>query len=364
MAYTQQQTVFFLSMLSNLAISQTGTVDYLEQYLAEHIDAHLKAQQGDIGVWTRVWGPAVYQAPRSTVTDNVMYVARSNATPSQYVVCVAGTNFNSVFDILIEDLFVGQQVPWFYGNPPSGAAIAAGTFIGLSVLQILTPGAAMPGAGQGVKDFLKAQASQAIQVITSGHSLGGALSPCLALWLLDTQRTWDPQSRATITSEPSAGPTAGNATFAQYYDGRLGAVTTNIHNSLDIVPHAWNDTDLAALPNLYNPPIVPDAIVNGLVAAARQLAKNGSYTQIETGLQLDGTVNTTIVDPKRLAFENYLVQAGYQHIDAYFDLLHVTIGSTAMVVLREGLGSPAALRVAPALRARLERRGAIAAGAK
>jgi len=364
MAYTQQQTVFFLSMLSNLAISQTGSVDYLEQYAAEHIDAHLKAQQSDIGTWTRVWGPAVYQAPRSTVTDNVMYVARNNATPPQYVVCVAGTNFNSAFDVLIEDLFVGRQVPWFYGHPPSGAAIAAGTFIGLSVLQVLTPGPAMPGAGQSLHDFLKGQTSQPIQLITSGHSLGGALSPCVALWLLDTQRTWDPQSRATISSEPSAGPTAGNAAFAQYYDGRLGPATTNIHNSIDIVPHAWNDTDLSELPNLYNPPIAPDAVVDGLVAGARKLAEDGRYTQIETGLQLDGSVNTSIVDPQRLPFENYLVQAGYQHIDAYFDLLHVTIGSTAMVVLREGMGSPAALRAAPALRARLARRAAIAAGAK
>ena len=133
MAYTQQQTVFFLSMLSNLAITEKGTVAHLEDYLARHIDKHLLESKGDIGDWTRVWGPAVFQAPGSSSPDNVMYVAGSSTTPPQYVVAIAGTNFNSVFDILIEDAFVGKQVAWEYGNPPSGASIAAGTFTGLTL---------------------------------------------------------------------------------------------------------------------------------------------------------------------------------------------------------------------------------------
>src|SRR5262245_3052084 len=158
--YTQEQTVFFLSMLSNLAITQKGTVDELEQYLAGRIDAHLEASQGDIGTWTRVWGPAVFQAPGSSVTDNVMYVACNTASPPQYVVSIAGTNYNSVFDILIEDFLVGNQVAWWYGTPPAGAAIAAGTFIGFGMLQFLKPGPGLPGANQYLRDFLAASASQ------------------------------------------------------------------------------------------------------------------------------------------------------------------------------------------------------------
>ena len=166
--YTQQQTRFFLSMLSNLAITQKGTVEQLEQYLADRIDAHLEASQGDIGAWTRVWGPAVFQAPKSDVTDNVMYVACNTASPPQYVVSIAGTNYNSVFDILIEDFFVAKQVPWAYGNPPAGAAISVGTFIGFGLLQFLKPGPGLPGANQSLAAFLAGVTSEPVQLTVAG----------------------------------------------------------------------------------------------------------------------------------------------------------------------------------------------------
>lgn len=362
MPYTPQQTVFFLQFLSNLALTQKGTAAQLEQFLAEHIDAHIAAQQSDIGTWTRVWGPAVFQVPASSVADNVMYVACDGATPPQYVVGIAGTNFNSIFDILIEDFFVGTQVPWRYGRAPSGAAISAGAFTGLTALQVLTPAAGYPGAGQHLNDFLASVATQPIQVIAAGHSLGGALAPLVALWLLDTQASWDPQSNATISSQPTAGPTAGNAAFAQYYDGRLGPVTTRFHNSIDIVPHAWNDTDLSELPALYQPDIAPDIVVDAFVAAARAAASGGAYTQIDTDSELDGTVNTSIINPQSWGFENYLAQAAYQHIDEYFTLMNVTIGGTTAAI--GGASAQAGRAAARRIQAVLERRGAIPAGSK
>src|SRR5262249_6813246 len=150
------------------------------------------------------------QAPRSSVADNVMYVAKNTATPPQYVVAIAGTNYNSVWDVLIEDFLVSVQTPWIYGNPAASSApsISAGTFIGLSILQVLTPGAPMPGANQTLTTFLSGPSGQPIDVITTGHSLGGALSPVLALFLADTRALWDPAGRATIACEPTAGPTA------------------------------------------------------------------------------------------------------------------------------------------------------------
>ena len=363
MPYTQQQTVFVLSMLSNLAITQTGSANRLEQYLGAHVDAHLQASADDIGVWTRVWGPAVFQAaPLSNVADNVMYVACNTATPPQYVVAIAGTNYNSAFDVLIEDFYVGKQVPWEYGHPPPGAAISAGTFAGLTILQFLTPGPGMPGGNQRLDDFFKTVVTQPIQIVVSGHSLGGALSPAIALWLLDTQPAWDLQTRATISCEPTAGPTAGNAAFARYYDQSLGSRTTRIWNRLDIVPHAWNQTDLSEVPALYNPAVPPDVVIDALVAAAESAASDGRYTQINAATAaLDGTLNTSLLDPKRWAFENYLVQAGYQHVDEYFTLLQVTIGAEAMQAVRTAMGVPAAQRAAARLRAQLERRGAIPA---
>jgi Lipase (class 3) len=365
-AYNQSQTNFFLSMLSNLAITQKGTADAIEAFLAGRIDAHLQASVADIGVWTRVWGPAVFQAPLSQVADNVMYVAQSATTPPQYVVAIAGTNYNSIFDVLIEDFFVGSQVTWAYGHPPAGTSpkISAGTYTGLTLLQFMTPGPGMPGAPQKVADFLASVATQPIDVITTGHSLGGALAPTLALWLLNTQATWDPQGRATIYCEPSAGPTSGNADFANYYDQALGSHTTRIVNSLDMVPHAWNAADLASLPALYEPDIEPDLVVYGLAAAAAAASSGGDYTQIDPSTPpLTGTVDTSLINPNSYAFENFLVQAGDQHINEYFTLLGVTISTDAMAAVTQAMGSPAAVAAAPRLRAQLVRRQVIPAEA-
>jgi hypothetical protein len=93
--YSQKQSVFALSVFSNLGSTITGTVDHIEAALASTIDAQLVNFQPEIGTWTVVWGPAVFQAPGSIRADNVMYVARGGpdtATDGQLVVAVAGTD--------------------------------------------------------------------------------------------------------------------------------------------------------------------------------------------------------------------------------------------------------------------------------
>ena len=140
-------------------------------------------------------------------------------------------------------------------------------------------------------------------------------------------------------------PTAGNAGFAQYYDQVLGGSTTRIDNSLDIVPHAWNDTSLSALPALYEPDVAPDIWIYALVDFARYLPQGRGHTQIAAEAPpLAGTIDTAIIDPSSSPFENYLEQAGHQHIDAYFALLGVTIGSAAMAAVRTAMGAPATWR--------------------
>jgi triacylglycerol lipase len=364
--YNQQQTTFFLSMLSNLAGGMKGTVDQIEQSLAGKIDAHLQASTSDIGPWTRVWGPAVFQAPLSSVADNVMYVARGGATPPQLVVAIAGTNYASVFDVLIEDFFVGKEVSWQTGNPPAGAKpqISAGTFTGLTVLQVLTPGPGYPGANQQLAAFLASAVDQPMNVTITGHSLGGALSSALALWLSDTQAAWDPSARATIYCEPSAGPTAGNGDFAGYYDQALGSRTSRIHNSLDIAPDAWNDADLSRIATLYQPDITPDIVVYALAATARAAAAGGDYTQISQATPpLTGTINTTIINPGSYAFENFMSQAIYQHIEEYITLMGVSFGAEDLAAIRAAMAPPVAT-LSAALRAQLQRRRAIPAGAR
>jgi hypothetical protein len=359
--YTLEQTTFFFSMLTNLAGIMQGTPGEIERFVAGRLDAHLQEAEPKIGVWTRAWGPAVYQAPLSNVADNVMFVVQNAGAPRRLVVAIAGTNTASAFDILIEDLFVGQQVPWLYGQPPPGASprIAAGTFIGLAVLQLLTPGPDMPGANVRLRAFLE-RAGGPFSVTTTGHSLGGTLSIPLALWLADTQAAWDPRRLVTILCQPSAALTSGNGDFAEYYDGRLGSRTTRIYNSLDTIPHYWNDDDLARLPNLYRPDIDPDAVIDALVSAARGAAAGGDYTQINRATPpLNGTIQAGLIDPKALPFENYFAQAGYQHGEAYLTLMGIATSAQLAAAVNDTLGVAAARRAAARLRDRLRRRQAI-----
>lgn len=356
--YNREQTIFVLAVLSNLASAMTGPVDQLEDALAFAIDSQPSALAPRIGTWQRVWGPAVYQVPGSIRADNVAFAAANTATPRQIVISVAGTNPASAFDWLVEDAFVSAQVPWACGTPTPGSTpkIAAGTFIGLSILQHLAPGPGLPGSGQLLRTFLRGAMTQTTEVIVTGHSLGGAFSPALALWLFDTRPTWDPKRQATLFCQPSAGPTAGNIDFVSYYTQSLGARTTRLYNRIDVVPHAWNETDLSHIPTLYAPNIEPDATIDFLDLLARGAADSGGYTQInQATTPLPGTVNTSLINPNASPIDNFLVQAGYQHVDAYGVLLGLTEVQPLLQALR--------LAVTSGLRRAVERRKLMAAAA-
>jgi Lipase (class 3) len=330
------QTLLILSALSNLGSCVTGTIDQIEAYLTRAITSVLDCLRGDIGPWQVVWGPAVYQAWDSDLADNVMYVAKGTfdpAQPPQLVVSIAGTNPYSVFDWLLEDGFVSLQLPWPFGSPPLNLKpkIALGTSVGLLQLMSMVPGAGRPGFGTTLQEFLRAELTGNTPLLITGHSLGGALSPTVALWLSDTRSQWDPNGRAALSCLPSAGPTPGNQDFATYYDSQLGGGTTRIHNSLDVVPHAWSQSDLAAIPDLFLPEIKPDFLVSVLVDTAISISKKGDYAQIlPSAPALPGIVNQSLIsllntDFQNLTdFQNFVVQMRYQHVDAYFALLNMS----------------------------------------
>ncbi len=326
--YSQNQSVFTLSILANLGSTITGTIDQIEAILANTIDTQLLSFQPEIGTWTVVWGPAVYQAPASNRVDNVMYVAQGGsdtATPGQLVVAIAGTDPYSAFDWLLEDTLVSTLVPWPTGTPPRSAdpRVSLGTFLGLSILQHLRAGPRQPGAGTSLADLLTTGLPGSPSITVTGHSLGGALSPALALFLSDTQGTWNPTGRTRLNCLASAGPTPGNADFVTYYNSQLGATTTRYWNAIDVVPHVWQASDIAAIPDLYAPGIPPDVLVQALAAAARAISLIGGYTQIEPVAGLPGTVNSSLINPAVPDFNNYFNQLTYQHVDAYPILLGV-----------------------------------------
>ncbi|HEY6321754.1 MAG TPA: lipase [Thermoanaerobaculia bacterium] len=361
--FNATQTLFSLSMLSSLGDSFVGNVGTIEAALTPDLLKQLQTMQPQIGTWQLVWGPAVYELPTSSQPDNVMFVVRGTDPTGapQLVVAIAGTNPYAVLDWIVEDFFVSIEVFWKSAFALD-RMISTGTFIGLSALQTMTPsgslpgGTSQPGAGLTLQNFLATQVGAPIAITVTGHSLGGALAPTLALWLNDTRADWDPAGNASLSVLASAGPTAGNQGFAAYSDAQIGPRITRVHNPLDVVPHAWARPDLLQVAGLYAPAIQPDVLLDGFQATALAISALGSYTQINANAPaLPGaTINAAIIVPGATAFANFFAQLAYQHVDAYYTLLGLQADPTLGLVLqRIKASAPLLTDTLPKLQSRL-----------
>jgi hypothetical protein len=271
MTYDIVQTTFLLSVAANgasgIEATQTELQGYLETYLnggtspiKTHYDGFFPLMNSQLagGDWSVVWGPCVYSlnGDKPGEATNAMYVAHSAAL-STYVVAIAATNFKSIFDWFAEDFDVAPNLmaewpptvpfvkkshtPWIINVPP---AISAATALGVSdLLTKLTD----PGKGS-VQQFLTSSANSNETLIFCGHSLAGALSPTLALYLYPqpAQSGWK-----QVLVLPTAGATPGNKHFADLFNAAYRPVASGVQtaygnwntdyaNALDAVPHAWN----------------------------------------------------------------------------------------------------------------------------
>jgi hypothetical protein len=319
-----RQKMFLLAFLSELGSGLVGTgIGSILHYVIQQQFARLAPS---LGQWELIWGPAYFQLDAVGPADSVMFVASSQAD-RQLVVAIAGTNPNSIFDWFVLDWDVGKAIRWPYGSPPADAAVAEGSWLGLQILRALKPGYGVPGTGTTLGEFLTVAMRALNQQVTlnvTGHSLGGALSPALALWLLDTQSFWDPRGLATVMSYAYAGPTTGNAAFAEYGKARLGPRFHRIANSLDLSPLGWATASLEKCKSIYAPVIPSDALVVEEINYRIQQTNLINYQQIDPGAEpLPGKINTALLSPYAPYYVSYHAQADYQHTDAYFDLLGV-----------------------------------------
>ena len=294
------QKVYALSTLAGTPSGKHGTPAELEAYAQKIITATLAnpAIQTLIGQWDLAWGPAVYQAPGSDVADNAFYIVQNKVTPSEFVIAISGTNPISRYGWIDEDFLINPLQPWPFGDTSQNAdvKISNGTHIGLTVLL------ALKNANQKTAlDYLASQTSTlgALNITVTGHSLGGALSPAMALAMHDLQNTptsWDPAGSSQIAVVPSAGPAAGNQDWAKYYDQRLAASTTRLWNNIDMVPHAWEVSLLSKIPTLYSPAIPASVLIKGLTDIAILNSKLAGVMLHECcdTQPLMGTINTQL----------------------------------------------------------------------
>ena len=311
-----------MAFLPNLGAPLSGPG--VDAKTCELVSAGLEFCQPLIGPWKLVWGPTVFQVVPGAIPANTMFVAEHEETGELFV-SIAGTNPFSAYAWFVEDFNVSETRAWGYGDAPESVALSTGTLKGLLALQGMVPPTGIPGANVTLEDFLAehfAVEGDPVEMTVSGHSLGGALSPTLALWLLDTQKQWDHHDRAMISVYAYAGPTPGNDAFASYFDTRFGDRVHRIANPLDVVTHAWNVGDLAEVKALYTPEIPRDALWDKAADVAIAATNGIRYRQIDPSpVLLDGKVKQDLVWSWAPRLLNLAAQVLYQHTLAYFELM-------------------------------------------
>ncbi|MEV0338208.1 hypothetical protein AB0H49_04195 [Nocardia sp. NPDC050713] len=178
----QDKVTYQLCEYANLVNTISKEDNDLEGTLYQKVQQYLDANEEIIGGWEIVWGPGVALSDTDLYAVNALYMVRSTEDRSRYVIAMAGSSDALVFDWLVEDSFI-LQTPWFAN---SAAWHTIGTAIGVKTLLGIRPSGLRPGAGHTLPEFLSALDDKAIDLTVTGHSLGGALSPTLALFLRDT----------------------------------------------------------------------------------------------------------------------------------------------------------------------------------
>ena len=267
------------------------------------------------GPYTLVWGPAVNDG-------TLAYVAQG--ADQSYALALRGTNTDTnvtgTFANFLEDVAAFSLVPWLYPQAdPSTLAISAGTNIALALAIGLTD----PVTDLSLLDFLRPLGRTAtLQLMVTGHSLGGALTVAATAWLADQL----PKLGGSVALAPYtfAAPTVWNEAFAtwfaQTFAGYYAAVNRN-----DIVPMAWNDIDsvLATYPSpgpdLYD----TDWLLYRAIWAANAFIPAG-YTTIAAGNpdHFAGTLQ---------AGQSWTAEAGLMHSMQFQYFPHAT-GTTAPVL--------------------------------
>lgn len=221
----------YWAALELAAISYTDETDAGKQHA--DMEAALQAlPAAELGPWTLVWGPATDQGI-------LAYVAQA-ADKTTYALTIRGSlSQTAAHDFLrnwlVDDADVLEQVPFDY-PASAGAHISSGANSALGSIEGLVD----PITQLKLPAFIGGLAAKApLNLIITGHSLGGGLVQVGSLWLY---AQLEPAARANITFLPCtyAAPTFGNQEFATLFDTTFPNSYRAV-NTLDVVPMAFEN---------------------------------------------------------------------------------------------------------------------------
>lgn len=277
--YSMYQQIFCLNMLSDISAMFNGNKDQvIGDSTAYAIDTILSSPltMPLIGHWKSIWGPVVSASLGKE--RNTMFMAQNLDSPSLYVIAIAGTDFQSIYDWFYEDFNVKNVRYWSevlknvsdttWSPTPNMDTpfVSAATARGLADIMALadTRKAGAPTLMAFIKhlsDSLAKTSTPNMTIWTTGHSLGGALSPALACYLWDTKAAWASTNTISMNCLGVAGATPGNSPFTAHY---LSSVpnTIRVWNAKDVVPHGFEPDMMIELNTIYDsnnvktPPLV------------------------------------------------------------------------------------------------------------
>lgn len=370
------QQVFGLACIANRAGGYHGTGTDLQLQLQYELSFYLngvppvevmgqtkpsvadKSVTSTLGDWRLVWGPALIEETDQNgkptgVADNALFVAHCDAvaypggpTLPTYVVAIAATNPASLYDWETEDFSVAQVVNWKNYNPaqfsPSAyngtdPYISNGTATGIKiVLGLISPSnAASPDTT--LEAFIASlNPDRKSAIVFCGHSLAGALSPTLALYLKEQNKL---NAFDISLVYPTAGPTPGESAFASLFNstfpplpqgwvaqtGDYQSWNTMHWNTLDVVPHAWQEADLQQIAEIYGQStnFLTKETLNTLqrLLIKRAATSGATYTRIQNQ-SLPGTLqhsdrSTAKISTPPKTMKDYITQLILQHVNLY-----------------------------------------------
>lgn len=267
----------------------------------ENIGEYLAAAAPTKG-WQVNWIPEVEGVP-----DNFMFMATDGS--GQYVVAIRGTYPNPFSEAYwhdgSQDSPFGDMVNW---PGATGAKISAGTNTGFTNLVQLTE-----ESGKTLLDKL-AELPTSATVTVTGHSLGGTLTPVLALHISTS-------CNIRVNATSYAGLTPGNEDFAALFGSgtALEGKIRRVYNTLDSVSYGWDR--VWATHDFYQPAPEGGSVVSALLLATEARLKLGGYdyAAVGTAVPLDGVLKKPTIPCDLVA---YVLENLHQHMpDTYLSLL-------------------------------------------